>query len=309
MHQSFDEPAPLAAPLDAYAPKEIAKRIQSGGVSKARLPLFSMATLAMLAGGFIGLGALYFTVVASDSSLSFAASRVLGGVAFSLGLILVVVGGAELFTGNNLLLMAWASRQISTRELLRNLAVTYVANFAGALGLVALVFLSGQWHLGGDGVGRQAVAIAATKVSLPFWEALFRGVLCNALVCLAVWLAQAGRSAADKILAIVFPISAFVAAGFEHSVANMYFIPLGILLRGRIQVGAVPHLDALTWAGLLHNLVPVTIGNLLGGGVMVALVYYLVYLRPVPVEHAISAPGAMGVAAEDGQIGVPVPEH
>jgi len=248
-------------------------------VVKARLSLFSLATLGVLAGGFIGLGALFFTVVTSDSTLSFAASRVLGGIAFSLGLILVVVGGAELFTGNNLLVMAWVSRRISLAELVRNLAVTYVANFVGALGLAVLVVLSGQWHLGGDAVGRQAVSIAATKTSLPFWDALFRGVLCNVLVCLAVWLAQAGRGVADKILAIVFPISAFVAAGFEHSVANMYFIPLGILLRGQVQTGAIPNVHALSWVGLVRNLVPVTIGNLIGGGVMVALVYYLVYLR------------------------------
>lgn len=267
------------ASFDAYAPQEIANRIQSGGVAKARLPLVSMMALGVLAGGFIGLGALYYTVVTSDSALSFAVGRVAGGVAFSLGLILVIVGGAELFTGNNLLVMAWVTHRIRTTELLRSLAIVYIANFVGAVGLVVLVLLSGQWHLGGDAVGRQAVSIAATKTSLPFWDALFRGVLCNVLVCLAVWLAQAGRGAADKILAIIFPISAFVAAGFEHSIANMYFIPLGILLRDRVQTAAIDGLNGLTWAGLLRNLVPVTIGNLLGGGVMVALVYYVVYLR------------------------------
>jgi formate/nitrite transporter len=271
--------------FDAYAPQVIAERVEALGVSKARLPLLSMATLGVLAGGFIGLGALYFTLVVSDRALSFAPSRLLGGVAFSLGLILVVVAGAELFTGNNLLVMAWAARRISTAEILRALAVIYVANFVGSIGLVVLVLLSGEWRLGGDAVGRQAVTIAAAKTGLPFWEALFRGVLCNVLVCLGIWLAQAGRSVVDKVVAIVFPISAFVAAGFEHSVANMYFIPLGILLRGRVDTSGIAQLDTLTWLGLVRNLVPVTAGNLLGGGVMVALVYYMVYLTKQPRDQ------------------------
>ncbi len=277
-YAGIDYDAPPQVPsFDAYAPQVIAERVETLGVTKARLPLVPMMTLGVLAGGFIGLGALYFTLVASDGALSFAASRVLGGIAFSLGLILVVVAGAELFTGNNLLVMAWVARRISTREIVRDFALIYAANFVGAAGLVVLVVLSGEWRLGGAAVGRQAVLIAATKTALPFWQALFRGVLCNVLVCLALWLAQAGRSVADKILAIVFPISAFVAAGFEHSVANMYFIPLGLLLRSQVDTNGIPQVQTLTWAGLVHNLVPVTAGNLLGGGVMVALVYYLVY--------------------------------
>ena len=260
--------------FDAYAPKEIAERVESIGVTKARLPLFSQATLGVLAGGFIGLGALYFTSVTADPSLGFAISRMLGGVAFSLGLILVVVAGAELFTGNNFMVMAWASRRISSWELMRNWLIIYCANFAGALGLAVLVFLSNHWEAGGGAVGTNAVTIAYAKATLPFAEAFFKGILCNVLVCLAVWLAVAGRSVVDKIFAIVFPISAFVAAGFEHSVANMYFIPLGILLRDRSHMA---NAELLTWAGLVSNLVPVTLGNIFGGGVMVALVYYLVY--------------------------------
>lgn len=262
--------------IDAYAPKEIAEKVETIGVTKARLPLISQLTLGVLAGGFIGLGALYFTLVTSDATLSFAASRLLGGLAFSLGLILTVVAGAELFTGNNLLVMAWASRRISTIELIRNWIVIYLANFIGALGLVLLVLWSEQWRMNGDAVGINAVKIAAAKAALPFWEAFFKGVLCNILVCLAVWLALAGRSVVDKIFAIVFPISAFVAAGFEHSVANMYFIPLGLLVQEHVAVAAV---SPVSWTALISNLIPVTLGNIFGGAVMVAAVYHLVYGR------------------------------
>ena len=262
--------------FDAYAPKEIAERVETIGVAKARLPLLSQIALGVLAGGFIGLGALYFTLVASDTSLSFAVSRILGGVAFSLGLILVVVAGAELFTGNNLLVMAWASHRLTSQELLRNWLVVYLANFAGALGLVGLVYLSNHSQMNGAGVATQAVKIAAAKAALPFAEAFFKGVLCNILVCLAIWLALAGRSIVDKICAIVFPISAFVAAGFEHSVANMYFIPLGILLKDRVPASAA---EQLNWTALWTNLLPVTLGNIAGGSVLVALVYYFIYQR------------------------------
>jgi formate transporter len=260
--------------FDAYSPKEIAERVEEIGVTKARLPLLTVTTLGVLAGGFIGLGALYFTLVTSDASLTFAGSRVLGGVAFSLGLILVVVAGAELFTGNNLLVMAWASRRITTSELLANWTIVFVANLVGAIGLVVLVLLAQQWQMNNNAVGINAVKIAAAKTALPFWEAFFKGILCNILVCLAVWLALAGRSIIDKIFAVIFPISAFVAAGFEHSVANMYFIPLGILLKARVaETGG----ESLSWFGLFSNLVPVTLGNIVGGGLMVALVYYFVY--------------------------------
>ena len=263
--------------FEAYAPKEIAARVEATGVTKTRLPLVSQLTLGILAGGFIGLGALYYTLVASDASLGFAASRLLGGLAFSLGLILVVVAGAELFTGNNLMVMAWASRRITTIELLRSWIIIYLANFVGALGLVLFVLWSQQWSMNGDAVGTTAVKIAAAKAALPFWEAFFKGILCNILVCMAVWLALAGRSVADKILAIIFPISAFVAAGFEHSVANMYFIPLGILVQEHLSTSSLP---AVNWAGLISNLIPVTLGNIAGGG-FVAAVYYLVYCRNV----------------------------
>jgi formate transporter len=262
--------------FDAYSPKEIAERVENIGVTKARLPLLTVAMLGVLAGGFIGLGALFYTLVTSDSSLSFAASRLLGGLPFSLGLILVIVAGAEVFTGNNLLVMAWASRRITTNELIRNWFIVYLANFAGALGLVLLVFLSAHWQMADGAVGANAVKIASAKTALSFSEAFFKGILCNILVCLAVWLGLAARSVVDKIFAIIFPISSFVAAGFEHSVANMYFIPLGILLKDR-NLGSSS--ETLSWLGLWSNLVPVTLGNIVGGSVMVALVYYFVYRR------------------------------
>ena len=259
--------------FDAYSPREIAQRIEEVGVAKARLPLVPLVLLGMLAGAFIGLGSLFYVVVASDPGLAWAARRVLGGVVFSLGLLLVVVAGAELFTGNNLLAMAWAARRISTRELVVNWIVVGAANFAGALLLAATVFLSGHLDMNQGAVARTYAAIAVAKTTLPAATAFFSGVLCNVLVCAAVWMTLAGRSVVDKAVAIVFPVSAFVAAGFEHSVANMYLIPLGMM----VQAGAGLPVDV---AGLLRNLVPVIAGNLVGGSVLVALVYYVIYRRP-----------------------------
>lgn len=261
---------------DVYSPAQVAEKVKSVGVTKANLPLLSMIMLGILAGGFIGLGAMFYTVVVSDAGLTFALARVIGGVAFSLGLILVVIAGAELFTGNNLMVMAWVDRRIATPLLMRNLVVVYLANLVGAVGLGLLVAISGQWKMGH--VGSAAVAIASAKVNLPFVEALGRGILCNVLVCLAVWLSMAARGVSGKVLAIVFPVTAFVACGFEHSVANMYFIPLGMMLGP--HVGADPSLvEGLDLAGFAGNLVPVTLGNFVGGAGMVGLVYYVIYLR------------------------------
>lgn len=265
--------------LDAYSPQQIAERVESVGVTKARLPLLSMVMLGMLAGAFIGLGALYYTLVISDPGLSFAASRVLGAVCFSLGLLLVVVAGAELFTGNNLLAMAWADGKVSTAEVLRNWAVVCVANFVGAAGLALLVFLSGHAGLNGGAVGQAYLKIAAAKSTIPVSELFFRGVLCNVLVCMAVWMVLAGRTVVDKFAAIVLPISAFVAAGFEHSIANMYFFPLALLLKESgiaLPAGA----EAITLWAMFRNLGPVILGNIAGGSVLVALVYYVIYIRP-----------------------------
>jgi len=270
--------------IDAYAPAEMAQRVVKVGVTKARLPAADSLILAVLAGAFIGLGAAFATLATTSPELGFGPARVLGGITFSLGLILVVVAGAELFTGNNLVAMAWASRLITTRQVLRNWGLVYVGNFAGSVGTALLVYLSGVWALGGYGVGENAIAIAAAKVHLPWGEAFFRGILCNALVCLAVWLCQSARSTTDKILAIVWPISGFVALGFEHCIANMYFIPLGIILKGNPEMmGALTAshggMETLTWNGLFNNLVPVTLGNIVGGTLMVAGVYWFAYLR------------------------------
>jgi formate/nitrite transporter len=253
---------------DAYSPREIAGRVRQFCMAKAGLRLLPLSMLGVLAGAFIGLGALMHTLVASDSTLGFAAARLLGGFGFSLGLVLVTVAGAELFTGNNLLAMAWADGCVNTRQVLRNWGVVAAANFAGAAGLALLVWLSGHTALNGGDIGRAAVRIALAKVEMSPADAFFRGVLCNVLVCMAVWMALAGRSVTDKVVAIVFPVTAFVAAGFEHSIANMYFLPLAMLLGAPIGV-----------SGLLHNLVPVIAGNLVGGSVLVALVYYVIYVR------------------------------
>ena len=263
--------------FDAFSPKEIAARVETIGVAKAHFPLLSMLMLSFLAGAFIGLGALYFAFVRSDASLGFAARQALGGIAFSLGLILVIVAGAELFTGNNLLAMAWADGKISTRELLRNWAIVCGGNFVGAAGLALLVFLSGHPEMNNGAIAREYLAIATAKVTMPFWTAFFNGVLCNVLVCMAVWMALAGRSVIDKAVAIIFPISAFVAAGFEHSVANMYFIPVAMLLQTFENAGVSG--NAVTWAGFFGNLVPVILGNIIGGSVLVGLVYHVIYRR------------------------------
>ncbi len=254
--------------FDAYSPSQIAQMVENVGVHKATLPLLQTVTLAVRAGAFIAFGGMFYTVVVTGSELGIGVTRLLGGVAFSLGLILVVVGGAELFTGNNLIVMAWADRKVTTAELLRNWGLVYVANFAGALGTVALVHLSGTLHLGNDAVMETAIAIAMNKVQLGFIEAFTRGILANILVCLAIWLCFASHRVSGKILCIIFPISAFVALGFEHSVANMYLIPVGMLASG----------NTIDVTALLANLIPVTLGNVVGGGVFVALVYWLVYL-------------------------------
>lgn len=277
--------ARLQLGLDAYSPREIAEKVRAVGVTKARLQFMQTAMLAVLAGLFIGLGALFYTLVASDAALGFAATRVLGGLVFSLGLILVTVGGAELFTGNNLMVMAWADRKITTLELLRNWVIVYVGNAVGAIGLAVLVYLSDHGAMNGGAVATTYVKIAAAKTALPFGEAFFKGMLCNILVCLAVWLAMAGHTVVDKIFAIVLPISAFVAAGFEHSVANMYFIPMGLLLADGAAVPASVNLANLSLGGFLSNLLPVTLGNIVGGSVMVAAVYYVIYRRPALVER------------------------
>lgn len=255
---------------DAYQPREIARRVEEMGVAKARADALTLFVLAVLAGAFIALGALFYMVVTTGSSLGFGVTRLLGGLSFCLGLVLVVIGGAELFTGNNLMAMAWASRLISTGEVLRSWALVYLGNVVGGLGMVLLVCWADVASLGGGALGETALQIARSKATLGLGEAFARGILCNALVCLGVWLAMGGHSVTDKILGIVFPISAFVALGFEHSIANWFFLPYGLVLDGQGPVAL---------EGALGNLLAVTAGNIVGGTLLVAGVYWLAYRR------------------------------
>lgn len=271
---------------DAFLPLEMARRAEDVGVAKVTMPAVTTFVLAVLAGAFIGLGAMFATVVTTGAGdmLPYGVTKLLGGIAFSLGLVLVIVAGAELFTGNNLIVMAVACKRATFSQLLRNWSIVYVGNFAGAMATAGFVFFSKQHTFAGGAVGENALAIANAKCSLGFVQAIALGVLCNALVCLAVWLCFSARSTTDKILAIIFPITAFVAAGFEHSVANMYFIPLGLFIKRTLPSGTDNYSD-LTWGNfLISNLLPVTIGNIIGGAVMVGVVYWFVYLRNEKLE-------------------------
>jgi formate/nitrite transporter len=273
------------AALDALPPKEVAHKAESVGVTKAQMPWVDVFALSVLAGAFIALGAIFATTVASGDGAPYGVTRLLAGLTFTLGLVLVVVAGAELFTGNNLIVMAWASRRVSTTRLLANWSIVWIGNFVGATATAVIVYLSGQYEFGGGEVGQTALSIATTKTSLGFGQAVALGMLCNALVCLAVWLTYGAHTTTDKIVAIILPIAAFVAAGFEHSVANMYFISIGLLIKSDESFVAgldpEPDLSQLTWGSFFaDNLLPVTIGNVLGGAVMVGAVYWFVYLRP-----------------------------
>jgi len=282
--------------VDAYPPPKVAEKAEAAGVTKGTRNTLSTILLGILAGVFIGLGAMFCTVVTTDTGLGFGLTKLLGGLAFCLGLILVVVAGAELFTGNSLIVMSWMSGQTSLARLLRNWGLVYFANLVGGLTLAALMFYTYQWTFSGYGVGANALAIANAKVNLSFGSALARGILCNFLVCLAVWLCFSARTVTGKILSIIFPITAFVAAGFEHSIANMYFIPMGIMLSGQSAVlgaagVATGDVANLTWLGFAGNLVPVTIGNIIGGGILLGAVYWLAYLRnDRAVEAATTRP-------------------
>jgi formate/nitrite transporter len=257
---------------NAYAPQEIALRVQAVGVKKAHLPLLSQLVLSLLGGAFIGMGALLYVLIHSDAGLGFAARQVMAALSFCLGMLLVVVAGAELFTGNNLLVMARAQGAIGNGEVLRNWAIVFAGNLVGAAGLALLVWLSGQPGMNDGAVARDYLHIAEAKAGLPLMVAFWRGILCNALVCLAIWMSYAGRSVIDKAVTIVFPIAAFVAAGFEHSIANLYYFAMALLLE--------PHAAVPLLGGMLRNIVAVVMGNVIGGSVLVGLVYYLIYIRP-----------------------------
>jgi len=273
--------------FDDYSPSEMEKRVESASISKTKLGFLSLFMLAFLAGSFIALGAEFYTIVTFDSELSYGLTKLIGGLAFSLGLILVIVAGAELFTGNNLIMMGLASRVVTFRQMLKNWGVSYIGNFIGSISVVILMYFTNLWKIQGYLLGASAVIIANDKINLTFLEALSRGMLCNILVCLAVWLCFSARTVVSKILAIIFPITAFVASGFEHSIANMYFIPMGILLKNNsaitskvFEISPNIDLERLNTLGFLGNLLPVTLGNIIGGALMVAVVYWLIIVLP-----------------------------
>lgn len=282
-----DASSPTGSQIDAFLPDEMARRAEDVGVKKANLPAIRMFVLAVLAGAFIALGAVFATTVTAGASetLPFGLTKLLGGVAFSLGLILVVVAGAELFTGNNLVVMAVASGKVSVGKMLQGWLIVYFGNFVGSILTAAIVLMAKQYEQGSGSIGLNALNIANAKCELEFVEAFALGVLCNALVCLAIWLCLSARTVTDKVLAIIFPITAFVAAGFEHSVANMYFVPYGLMVKTNgtqefwDSLATSPQqFDALTWGNfLLVNLLPVTLGNIVGGALMVGLVYWFIH--------------------------------
>ena len=287
--------------FDAILPPSMAAKAEDLGVKKVALPALKMFALAILAGAFIGIGAIFATTVSAGSmavkdaagaaafstGLPFGVTRLLAGLAFTVGLILVVVGGSELFTGNNLIMMAFASKKVSLGGLLRNWGIVYLGNFVGSIATAYIVFLGKQYSFGSGAIGLTALGIGEAKTSFTFIQAVALGIMCNALVCMAVWMCYSARSTTDKILAIIPPIACFVAAGFEHSVANMYFIPVSLFIKNfgdaaffeKIGKTAAdfPH---LTWGNFfIGNLLPVTIGNIIGGAFMVGLIYWFIYLR------------------------------
>jgi formate/nitrite transporter len=285
--KSWQFPVPA---LEDKAPKTIAETVaQTVGVAKATSPWFTVFVLGILAGAYIGFGGLLSTTVTFDTAAKWGLgfTKILGGAAFSVGLMLVVIAGAELFTGNNLMVSSVMSREITLSTMGKRWAVVFVANFIGSILVTLLFYYSGLWKTGDGALGAAAVKIAYNKVSLSFSEAFWRGVGCNWLVCLAVWMALASRQIIGKIFAIFFPIMAFVAIGFEHSVANMYFIPTGILLMNGAGITNVPGVDPniLGWVSFLwRNLFPVTIGNIIGGAVFVGMSYWGAYIRPVKIS-------------------------
>ncbi|MEF2655633.1 MAG: formate/nitrite transporter family protein [Eggerthellaceae bacterium] len=274
---SFEELKAAMPKSDALAPAEIEAKAESLGVAKTSMSFKQSFVLSIMAGSFIALGAMFFILVSGDPGLPFAVQRVLGGALFSLGLLLVVVCGAELFTGNTMIVMTAASKKISWGAVLKNWVIVFFGNFVGALIIVALVYLSGVHTMNVGIVGNTMVSVAAGKMT-PDWITLFaKGIMCNFLVCLAVWIAYASKTVADKTLGILLPIAAFVACGFEHCVANMFFLPMGILL---VSVGIVPagiDPSVLNWGAALWNWSATVPGNIVGGALFVGMAYWVAY--------------------------------
>lgn len=277
----------LRSTVDSLMPQDMALACEAAGTTKAGRDAIALLVLGVLAGAFIALGAMFMTVVSTGAGdLPWGIARLLGGLVFSLGLILVIVGGAELFTGDSLMIVACASQRITMFALLRAWTLVYVGNVIGAVGTAVLVFLSGQHDYADGGVGLKALSIASTKVALPTVELFFLAVLCNVLVCLAVWMSFGARSTTDKVVVIVPPVTAFVAAGFEHSIANLYFLPYALAIKAGASIDfwlaigkTTGDYAALELLPAAHNIIVATIGNLIGGSLMVGAVYWLVYLR------------------------------
>ena len=279
--------SPVATVIDAMLPPEMALACEAAGAAKAGRDAVALVVLGLLAGAFIAFGAIFMTVVLTGAGdLPWGVARLLAGIVFSLGLILVIVGGAELFTGDSLMIVACASRRITLAALIRAWILVYLGNIAGAIGTVLLAFLAGQHEFGGGAVGKTALAIASAKAALPTVQLFFLAVLCNVLVCLAVWMSFGARSTTDKVMVIVPPIAAFVAAGFEHSIANLYLLPYGLAIKAWASpefwaaIGqTAADYPALTAGAALHNITVATLGNLVGGSLLVGGVYWFVHLR------------------------------
>jgi formate transporter len=279
--------APQLVTFDAILPAAMAVRAAESGVKRVATDTSTLLALSVLAGAFIAFGGIFATTVSAGDGLPYGVVKLLGGLVFSLGFLLVVVAGAELFTGNNLIVMAWASGKVTTRDLLRNWTIVFAGNFVGAFATAVLMFFTTQYSFGGGSVGLAALSTAHAKSSLALMPAITLGIMCNALVCLASWMCYSARSNVDKFFTVVPPVAAFVTAGFEHSIANIYFIPIGLFIKAGAPESfwaAIGHTaadyPALTWTNfLLGNLLPVTIGNIIGGSIMVAAVYWFVYLR------------------------------
>jgi formate transporter FocA len=273
--------------MDALMPDKMAEQAEVAGINKVKRGFSKTFVLSILAGAFISFGAIFATTVTAEQTLSSGFTKILGGSAFSLGLILTIIGGAELFTGNNLIVMAWANRRIKTFQMIKNWSIVYLGNFVGAISVALLMLFSLQYSTGTGSIGAKALSIAEVKCSLEFLQALILGIFCNVLVCLAVWLCYSAKSTSGKILSILFPITAFVAIGFEHSIANMYFIPKALFIKSFAadefwtKIHSSPDIyENLSWRNFVfNNLIPVTLGNLIGGAVLVGLVYWYVYLR------------------------------
>jgi formate/nitrite transporter len=284
---SSEGPAPQFVTFDAIMPASMAVRAEQSGVKRASTDPLTILVLSVLAGAFVSFGAIFATTVTAGTGLSFGVSRLLTGLVFSAGLIMVIIAGAELFTGNNIIVMAWASGKVKTRALLLNWVLSFAGNFAGAILTAALMFYTTQYTFGDGAVGLVALNTANTKATLAFIPALTLGIMCNVLVCLAVWMCFSARTNIDRVVTAVPPIAAFAAAGFEHCIANIYFIPMGLFIKAGAPdsfwtaIGkSASEFSGLTWSNfLLGNLLPVTIGNIIGGSIMIAAVYWFVYLR------------------------------